>query len=71
MGNGQQNKESLKEKFGIEDVPCYYWMLNLLKCTGFWVFISGEDYCRMEERNVQHNLNMLRKFIINHAQYLF
>lgn len=21
----------LKEKFGIEDVPCYYWLLCLLK----------------------------------------
>ncbi len=24
----------LKEKFGIEDVPCYYWLLCLLKLVG-------------------------------------
>ncbi len=25
----------------------------------------GEDYCRVEDRNIQQNLNMLRKAVIN------
>ena len=29
--SNKKNSEFLKEKFGIEKVPCYYWMLCLLK----------------------------------------
>lgn len=47
--------EFLKEK------PCYYWLLCLLKLDVYF----EEDYCRVEDKNVQQNLNMLRKFSIN------
>ena len=37
-------------------VECMHWLLDVH---------FGEDFCRVEDKNVQQNLNMLRKFAIN------
>lgn len=40
-------------EWSVETMP---WMLDVH---------FGEDYCRVEDRNVQQNLNMLRKAALN------
>ena len=62
-------KSFLAERFRMERIPCYYWLLCLLKLVEsmHWLLDVhfGEDCCCVEDENVQQVLNAVRKIAVN------
>lgn len=41
------------------------WNGLLNQCTGFLIMHFEENWCRVEDKNIQQNLNILRKAALN------